>query len=77
MALGDLIQPLGIKKQDLAEAVGARRETVSRWLGGKHVPSGENLVSLLRFLNRPEHLKRLGRRRPLTLDDLVGTGKAA
>lgn len=32
---------------------------------------------LLAFLNRPEHLKRLGRRRPLTLDDLVGSGKAA
>ncbi len=79
MTLEALIQPLGIMKKDLAAAIGARPETVSRWLSEKHTPSGDNMVSLLRFLNRPEHLRKLGRRRPLTLDDLVGgeTGRAA
>lgn len=65
-----LLKPLAMKKADIAAAVSARPETLSRWLSGKHVPSGRSSRRLLTFLNRPENLKRLGRRKPVTFEEL-------
>lgn len=62
---------------EVAEAVGASERTVRRWAAGSHAPQAGHLLAIVAFLNRPEHLKRLGRRRRLTLDDLVVNGKAA
>ena len=62
---------------EVAEAVGASERTVRRWEKGSHAPQTNHLLAIVSFLNRPEHLKRLGRRPPLTLADLVGKTEAA
>ncbi len=74
--LDDAIKTLGIKKLDLAEAVGVRPETVSRWLAGKNDPWGAHAGRVLSFLNRPENLRKLGRRKPLSFEEVFGS-KAA
>jgi transcriptional regulator with XRE-family HTH domain len=38
---------LGLTQQDLAEKIGAFRESVSRWESGKNEPRGANLKALL------------------------------
>lgn len=70
MALQHFIETIGIQKQAFAAAVGARPETLSRWLSGENVPSGENLFRILRLLNAPENLRRLGRRKPVAFEEL-------
>jgi repressor LexA len=36
----------GLTQGELAERIGASRETVSRWESGKHPPEGANLKAL-------------------------------
>lgn len=76
MTLEALVTPLGIQKQAFAAEIGARPETVSRWFSGKNVPSGKNFGRILSFLNRPENLRKLGRRKPLSFEEVFGS-KAA
>lgn len=65
-------------KGDVATATGASERTVRRWAAGSHEPTGTHLVRILSFLNRPENLKRLGRRRRLSFEEVFGqTGRAA
>lgn len=75
--LDETVKRLGIKKLDLAEAVGVRPETVSRWLAGKNDPWGAHAGRVLSFLNRPENLRKLGRRKPLSFEDVFGSKEAA
>lgn len=70
MALGDLLRSSGLRQSELAEGIGVARETVTRWVAGKHSPASDQAASILRFLNRPENLRRLGRRRPVTFEEL-------
>lgn len=71
-ALGEVLKAAGVKQLDLARALGARPETVSRWVRGHQVPDGESVGLLLLFINRPSTLKKLRRRRPLTFGELFG-----
>ena len=70
MALRDALQSCGISQTDLAREVGARPETVSRWVAGRMVPRAETVASLLAVFNRPENLRKLDRRTPVTFADL-------
>lgn len=70
MSLDETIKSLGVKKTEVAEAVGARPETLSRWLSGTNAPTSEHASALLDFLNRPQHLKKLGRKKPFTFPEL-------
>jgi DNA-binding transcriptional regulator YiaG len=41
-----LRKDLGLTQQQLAERIGAARESVARWETGKHPPRGANLKAL-------------------------------
>jgi transcriptional regulator with XRE-family HTH domain len=71
--LGEVLKAAGVKQLELAKAVGARPETVSRWVRGHQIPAGETIGLLLLFVNRPSTLRKLGRRRPLTFGELFGS----
>jgi transcriptional regulator with XRE-family HTH domain len=64
----------GLRQKDIAEATGLSESAVSRLLSGEtkrdlSLPEVEAVLTVLR--------ERTGRRRGLTLNDLVGDGKAA
>ena len=64
----------GLRQKDIAEATGLSESAVSRLLTGEtqrdlSLPEAEAILRVLR--------ERTGRKRGLTLNDLVGTGKAA
>ena len=62
----------GIEQAELASAIGVSVPQVSRLLSGKRRLRVETAEAILRVLR-----ERTGRKRGLTLNDLVGTGKAA
>ncbi len=67
-------------RESVAGALGASERTVRRWVAGSNSPTGENLGRLIAFLNRPENLRKLGRRKPLTFEEVFrtpGQGRAA
>lgn len=56
--------------EEIATATGATGRSARRWRAGRNIPTGANLDRLLSFLNRPENLKKLGRRKPVSFGDL-------
>lgn len=67
-----MVEAAGVKQHLLAEALGTSEATVSNLLNGKKrltLPEVEAILSVLR--------ERTGRRRGLTLNDLVGKTEAA
>jgi hypothetical protein len=75
--MSDTANPLAkFDPAEVAEAVGATDRSVRRWRSGSNVPAGAHLGRLLSFLNRPENLKKLGRRKPVTFEELFGADLA-
>lgn len=72
-----LLRKAGIRAASVAAQLDVAQSTLSLKLSGHRPFRVEELAAIRDVLNDPATLKRLGRRRPLTLDDLVGTGKAA
>ena len=72
-----LLTAAGVQGRAVAKALGLSEPAVSLKLSGRRPFRPEELAAIRDILNEPEHLKRLGRRRLLTLDDLVGTRRAA
>lgn len=74
-----LLRKADIRAASVAEHLAVAQSTLSLKLSGQRPFRIEELAAIRDLLNVPERLKRLGRRKPLTLDDLVGagTGKAA
>lgn len=58
-------------RSTVASGLGATERTVRRWIAGSNSPSATALPRITRFLNQPENLKRLGRRKPVTVDELL------
>jgi DNA-binding transcriptional regulator YiaG len=55
MTANDIVmlrRQLGLTQQQLAERIGASRETVSRWENGAHPPQGANLKALRELAER-------------------------
>jgi transcriptional regulator with XRE-family HTH domain len=80
--MSDMLSNLLVRfpRPEVAAALGASERTVRRWAAGTNTPTGSHLARILSFLNRPEHLKKLGRRKPLTLEEIfapAGKGRAA
>ncbi len=65
-----LLVRLGVKQTDLAEALDVNKQEVHKWLSGRHDPRARTVAEILRFLNRPEHLEKLGRSEPIRFEDL-------
>lgn len=63
-------------RAEVAAAVGASERTVRRWANGSHDPQSAHLAGIVSFLNRPENLRKLGRRKPLSFEEVFGS-KAA
>jgi len=70
--LKQLVEDAGLTQAELAAAVGMSEPTVSRLLSGQRGLKVEEAEAVLAVLR-----ERTGRRRGLTLNDLVGAGKAA
>jgi transcriptional regulator with XRE-family HTH domain len=49
----DLLAQRGIRQEDMADAIGVRQQTVSRWLGGPNPPKARSLLKIARFLKVP------------------------
>ena len=68
--LPEIIKALDLEKGDAAEGMGISRQTLWRISEGKLEPTRPTIVGILTFLNRPEHLERLGRTQPITFEEL-------
>ena len=67
-----LFEKLGVEKEEAAKAIGISRQYLWRVLKGKHEPTRPVINSILAFLNQPENLKRLGRRKPVGFEEVFG-----
>lgn len=65
-----MLKALGLRQRDLVKALNVGDEEISRWLNGVYMPSAPRTAQILRFLNQPEHLERLGRNEPIRFEDL-------
>jgi transcriptional regulator with XRE-family HTH domain len=68
-ALPPTLKRLGVTQGELAEQIGVRQETVSRWVNDHSTPGADSLLAILSFLQRRDP--------SVTLTDLTGTGAAA
>ena len=76
--LDGLLDQIGVEARDAAKGIGIARQTLWRIARGKQEPTRPVIVRTLSFLNRPENLKRLGRKRPLSFEEVFGqAGRAA
>jgi len=65
--LRPLLERVGATQRDLAQAIGVREESVSRWVHGQ-MPQGRHLVAIVEYLR--------ARDQAITLGDLMD-GRAA
>lgn len=68
--LPNIISALGVEKGDAADGMGISRQTLWRISEGKLEPTRPVIVGILDFLNRPEHLEKLGRPHPFTFEEI-------
>ena len=66
----NLARLAGISQADAARAMDVSPATASRVFNGERKLGLEPAARLLSFLNRPEHLARLGRTAPITFEEL-------
>lgn len=74
--LPPLIEQLGLDRATAAKGIGVSRSTLWRMAEGKLEPTRPVILRTLSFLNRPENLRKLGRRKPLSFEEVFGS-KAA
>lgn len=70
--LREAIRAAGISQKTVAAETGMTESAISNILAGRRTPSMETAEAILRVLR-----DRTGRKRGLTLNDLVDAGKAA
>jgi len=75
--LTETLKQLGPTQSEIAAEVGISRQHLYEISRGKTDPTAPVIARLLAFLNRPENLKAIGRRKPLGFEDLFGDGRAA
>lgn len=76
--IGSILEDLGTPKGLMAKEMGLSRSYLYDITSGKRQPTVPVIGRVLSFLNRPENLRKLGRRKPLTFEELFTTkGKAA
>ena len=68
--LKQLLGEIGIRQRDLAAGLMLSESEISRTVNGERDLSVERALSILAFVNRPEHLERLGRTAPITFEEL-------
>ncbi|MCC6130016.1 MAG: hypothetical protein IT186_08805 [Acidobacteria bacterium] len=64
------LRALHIPHGRFAAAIGARPETLCRWMKGTNRPRADFVYRILAFLNQPSHLEQLGRTEPFRLEEL-------
>jgi transcriptional regulator with XRE-family HTH domain len=75
--LRPLIEKLETPKAEVARAAGISRGHLHRVLTGRSDPTSTVVGGLLSFLNNPENLRKLGRRKPLSFEEVFGAEAAA
>lgn len=71
-----VLEGAGVRRTEVAKEVGIHRSHLYRIEHGLREPTAPVISSLLSFLNRPENLRKLGRRKPLSFEEVFGA-KAA
>lgn len=76
-SLDPILKKLGCSRAVVAEGIGISRQHLCRIVSGECQPTVPVVVRLLDYLNRPESLRAMRRRRRLTFEELVRPEKAA
>ena len=74
--LNETLQKLEISQGEIAAAVGISRQHMYDLRHRRAEPGARVVGQILSFLNRPEHLRKLGRRKPLTFEEVFAATKA-
>jgi transcriptional regulator with XRE-family HTH domain len=74
--IGSLLECLGQGKGLAAKEMGLSRSYLYDIASGKRQPTVPMVGRVLTFLNRPEHLRKLGRRKRLTFEEVFGAGES-
>jgi transcriptional regulator with XRE-family HTH domain len=74
--IGAILDSLGRPKGLMAKEMGLSRSYLYDITSGKRQPTVPVIGRVLSFLNRPENLRKLGRRKPLSFEEVFGS-KAA
>lgn len=69
--LVDLLDRAEVKRVELAAELGIGESTLSLKLAGKRPLRVEEVRGIQRYLNKPENLRRLRRRRPIDIEEVL------
>jgi hypothetical protein len=72
-----MLAALGKPKRLISQEIGISRSYFYDVIQGRRQPTVTVAGAFLDYLNHPENLKRLGRRRPVTFEELFGSKAAA
>jgi DNA-binding XRE family transcriptional regulator len=73
--LKEALDAIGSTRTAAADQIGISRQYLYALQCGEKDPTSTVIGNILAFLNRPEHLRKLGRRRPVTFEDLFAPAK--
>lgn len=77
-SLRAILTKIDVSRTDAAREIGISRQYLFSVEKGEQEPTRPVILGILSFLNRPENLKRLGRKRPLSFEEVFGqAGRAA
>lgn len=76
-SLRTLLTRIDVSRTAAAREIGISRQYLSSIEKGDQEPTRPVIVRMLSFLNRPENLRKLGRRKPLSFEDVFGQRSAA
>lgn len=72
--IASTLDALDTPKLRMAKEIGISRSYFYDVVSGKRQPTVRVASRFLSFLNRPDNLKRLKRRRPVTFEEVFGSG---
>ena len=71
-SLRSFLTRIDVSRTAAAREIGISRQYLSSLERGAQEPTRTVIVSVLSFLNRPENLRKLGRRKPLSFEEVFG-----
>lgn len=76
-SLRALLTRIDVSRTAAAREIGISRQYLFSIEKGEQEPTRPVILRTLSFLNRPENLRKLGRRKPLSFEEVFGSKAAA